>query len=62
MSIKLIHEQYTGKWSFKSEGELIPNCLCDFASGSKTFPTSFLALRFANEVDVEIANRGQYPS
>ena len=61
MPINVEYDQYSHYWSYRGIGKILPNCLCDFATGSKHFSSSFLALRYAEENDVIIANRGQFP-
>lgn len=53
--------QLHGKWKYRATGRILPNCLCNFASGSRDFSSAFLALKWARDHDVEIANKGQFP-
>ena len=58
--IKIEYNQYSNHWFYRSEGKILPNCLCDYASGSKSFLNSFLALKHAKKNGVDIANSSEF--
>ena len=55
--IYVIRNSYNGLWTYRGDGKSVPNCLCEWAAGPKTFSTAWAALEYAKRNDVDISNK-----